>query len=199
MSGGCVTAYVGLGSNVGDRLAALRRALAGMAELPGVAVGAVSDVWETEHVAVGGARDRQDPYLNACVEIRTELEPLELLEALKGLEAAAGRAGDGHGRPRPIDLDILLYGDAVLAGARLRVPHPELRRRAFVLEPLAQIAADALCPDSGETIGEACAKIRRKGGPWARLYGGGTLRNPGPGSEQGGPGCCPGATSSSKA
>lgn len=199
MSDPFVTAYLGLGSNVGDRLGELRRALAGLAGLPGVAVGDVSDVWETEHVAVGASRDRQDPYLNACVEIRTTLEPLALLEALKGLEAAAGRARDGHGLPRPVDLDILLYGDAVLAAARLRVPHPELRRRAFVLEPLAQIAAHVRCPDSGETIGEACAKIRRKGGPWVRPYGGGALRDPGPGSEQGGPGCCPGATSSSKA
>jgi 2-amino-4-hydroxy-6-hydroxymethyldihydropteridine diphosphokinase len=184
---------------VGDRLGALRRALAGLAGLPGVGVGAVSGVWETEHVAVGGECGRQAPYLNACVEIHTTLEPPALLDALKGLEAAAGRAGDGHGRPRPVDLDILLYGDTVLATARLRVPHPELRRRAFVLEPLAEIAADARCPDSGETIGEACAKIRRKGGPWVRPYGGGTLRDQGPGSEQGGPGCCPGATSSSKA
>lgn len=192
---GMVTAYLGLGSNQGDRLGELRRALAGLGSLPGVAVTAESAVWETEHVGP----DVQDPYLNACVAVRTRLSPLDLLEALKALEAAAGRRPDGHRRPRPIDLDILLYGDAVLAGERLRVPHPELRRRAFVLEPLAEIAPDLRCPDSGETIAEACAKIRRKGGPWVRRHDGGGLRERGPGSEQGGPGCCPGATSSSKA
>jgi 2-amino-4-hydroxy-6-hydroxymethyldihydropteridine diphosphokinase len=190
-----VLAYLGLGSNQGDRLAELRRAVAGLAALPGVAVTAASGVWETEHVGVGV----QAPYLNACVEVRTELSPLGLLEALKGLEAAAGRRPDGHRQPRPIDLDILLYADLVCAGPQLRVPHPELRRRAFVLEPLAQIAARVACPDSGETIGDACAKIRRKGGPWVRPHPGGGLRDPGPASEQGGPGCCPGATSSLKA
>jgi len=198
VSDATVSAYLGLGSNQGDRLAELRRAIAGLAGLPGVEVGAVSGVWETEHVDDDATAQRQDPYLNACVAIRTTLPPLALLDALKGLEAAAGRDRDGHGRPRPIDLDILLYGEAELASERLRVPHPQLRRRAFVLEPLAQIAPGARCPDSGETIGEACAKIRRKRGPWVRPHGG-VLRDPGPGSEQGGAGCCPGATSSSKA
>lgn len=190
-----VTAYLGLGSNQGDRLGELRRAVAGLAALPGVRVTAESGVWETEHVGP----DVQDPYLNACVGIRTSLEPLALLDALKGLEAAAGRRPDGHRRPRPIDLDILLYGDMVVREGRLRVPHPELAGRAFVLEPLAEIAPGLRCPDSGETIAEACAKIRRKGGPWVRRLDGGGLRERGPGSEQGGPGCCPGATSSSKA
>jgi 2-amino-4-hydroxy-6-hydroxymethyldihydropteridine diphosphokinase len=197
MNAPSVEAYLGLGSNQGDRLAELRRAVTALAGVPGVAVVAVSDVWETEHV--GDPGDQQDPYLNACVGIRTGLEPEELLRALKALEAAAGRPAGGHRRPRPLDLDILLFGDRVLAGERLRVPHPELARRAFVLEPLAQIAAGVRCPDSGETIAEARAKIRRKGGPWVRPYGGGGLRDAGPGSEQGGPGCCPGATSSSKA
>lgn len=190
-----VIAYLGLGSNQGDRLAELRRAVASVSALPGVAVTAVSSVWETEHVGP----DRQDPYLNACIGVRTSLAPLVLLDALKALEAAAGRPAEGHRRPRPIDLDILLYGDIVVSGDRLRVPHPELRRRAFVLEPLAEIAPGLQCPDSGETIGQACAKIRRKCGPWVRRLDGVGLRERGPGSEQGGPGCCPGATSSSKA
>ena len=186
---------LGLGSNQGDRLAELRRAVAGLAGLAGVEVVARSRVWETEHVGAG----EQDPYLNACVEVLTDLAPLALLEALKQLEAAAGRLADGHLRPRPIDLDILLWGDQVISEGRLRVPHPEMRRRAFVLEPLAEIAAGRLVPDSGETIAEACAKIRRKAGPWVRLHDGRGRWDAGPGCEQGGPGCCPGATSSSKA
>lgn len=195
MSAAVVTVFLGLGSNQGDRLAALRGAAAAVAALPGTELIRRSRVWETEHVG----RDIQDPYLNACLEVRTSLEPLALLEKLKGIEAAAGRLPGGHRRPRPIDLDILLYGDLVLAGERLRVPHPELGRRAFVLEPLAEIAAAVASPESGETIGDLCAKIRRKDGPWVRLHGGGGQWEPAPGSEQGGPGCCPGATSSSKA
>lgn len=195
MSAPVVTVFLGLGSNQGDRLAALRSAATAVAALPGTELVRRSRVWETEHVG----QDVQDPYLNACLEVRTNLEPLALLEALKGIEAVAGRLPGGHRRPRPIDLDILLYGDLVQEGDRLRVPHPELSRRAFVLEPLAEIAEGFACPESGETIGTLCAKIRRKGGPWVRLHRGGGQWDPAPGSEQGGPGCCPGAISSSKA
>lgn len=167
-----VTVYVGLGGNVGDRLANLRGAVAALAAHPRLEVTARSRVWETEPVGTGP----QDPYLNACVAVRTDLAPLALLDELKRLETAAGRAPDGHNRPRPLDLDILLYGNRVVADGRLRVPHPELARRAFVLEPLAEIAAPVRCPDSGETIADACAKIRRKPGPWVRLYPGGDLQ-----------------------
>ena len=166
-----VTVYVGLGGNVGDRLAHLRGAVAALAAHPRLEVTARSGVWETEPVGTGP----QAPYLNACVAVRTDLAPLDLLAALKGLEAAAGRAPDGHNLPRTLDLDILLYGDRVVSDGRLRVPHPELARRAFVLEPLAEIAAAVRAPDSGETIGDACAKIRRKPGPWVRPYDGGGL------------------------
>ena len=187
--------FLGLGSNQGDRLGELRRAVAALGALPTVEVTACSRVWETEHVG----SDLQDPYLNACVAVRTGLAPLALLDALKALEAAAGRMPDGHRRPRPIDLDILLYGETVVSEGRLQVPHPELRHRAFVLQPLAEVAGERVCPDSGETIAQACAKIRRKPGPWVRLHDGGDLREQVPGREQGGPGCCPGAISSSKA
>lgn len=203
---GAVSVFLGLGSNQGDRLAHLREAVASLAAHPRLAVTARSRIWETEHVGP----DVQDPYLNACVAVATDLPPLELLDTLKGLEAAAGRQPDGHRRPRPIDLDILLYGDQVIREGRLTVPHPEWRERAFVLEPLAEIAGARTCPDSGETIVQVCAKIRRKGGPWVRPYERGDLVDgrqlhdgilPGqdPGREQGGRGCYPGATSSSKA
>lgn len=180
---GVVTVYLGLGGNVGDRLAELRGAVAALAGHPRLEVTARSRIWETEPVGTGP----QAPYLNACVAVRTDLGPLALLDELKRLEAAAGRPPDGHGLPRPLDLDILLYGDRVVATGRLRVPHPELGRRAFVLEPLAEIAAPVRCPDSGETIGDACAKIRRKPGPWVRLYEGGDLEGDGR-SEAGGTG-----------
>lgn len=186
---------LGLGSNQGDRLARLRAAVEALSADPRIRVDLCSRVWETEHVGP----DLQDPYLNACVAIRTDLDPMGLLNMLKGLEVAAGRRSDGHRRPRPIDLDILLFGDLVVSHGRLRIPHPELARRAFVLEPLAEIAGDVRCPDSGETIAEACAKIRRKAGPWVRPFDGGDLQGLVPGCEQGGAGCCPGHTSSLRA
>jgi 2-amino-4-hydroxy-6-hydroxymethyldihydropteridine diphosphokinase len=204
---GAVPVFLGLGSNQGDRLAHLRDAVASLMAHPRLSVTACSRIWETEHVGP----DVQDPYLNACVAVATDLPPLELLDTLKGLEAAAGRQPDGHRRPRPIDLDILLYGEQVIREGRLTVPHPQWRERAFVLEPLAEIAGARPCPESNETIGQVCAKIRRKGGPWVRPYdgealcGGQGLNDEGvlPGQdqarEQGGRGCYPGATSSSKA
>lgn len=153
-----VLVFLGLGSNQGDRLAELRRATAALAAHPHLELTACSRIWETEPVGP----DVVDPFLNACVAVRTDLPPLELLSALKHQEAAAGRLPDGHRKPRPIDLDILLYGDEVVSGGRLVVPHPELRHRAFVLEPLAEIAGGCIFPDSQETIDSACAKIRRK-------------------------------------
>lgn len=173
---------LGLGTNQGDRLRHLRRALFALAVHPEIRVLAVSSVYETEFVGEG----EQDPYLNACVEIETGLTPAVLLAVLKAAEAREGREPDGHQRPRPIDLDILLFGDRRLESARLCVPHKGMRDRAFVLEPLAEIAAGRTFPDSGETIGNACAKIRRKSGPWIRTLAGAGLNPEGPGPSRGG-------------
>jgi len=156
--------FVGLGTNMGRRLHQLRRALFGLATHPEIQVCGVSRVYETEYVGPGV----QDPYYNACVELVTSLPPLVLLAVLKGTEEREGRAPEGHMLPRPIDLDILLFGDRILSDSKLHVPHKEMRDRAFVLEPLAELAAQERFPDSGETIGHACAKIRRKSGPWVR-------------------------------
>jgi len=156
--------YLGLGTNMGDRLCQLRRGLFALATHPEILVRAVSRVFETQYVGEG----EQDPYYNACVEIETALSPTVLLAVLKGTEEREGRAAAGHLLPRPIDLDILLFGDRILTGPKLRVPHKGMRDRAFVLEPLAEIASAREFPDSGETIAAACAKIRRKSGPWIR-------------------------------
>jgi 2-amino-4-hydroxy-6-hydroxymethyldihydropteridine diphosphokinase len=177
---GSVFVFLGLGSNQGDRLGELRRAVDALATNPRLEVAACSRIWETEPVGP----EVQDPFLNACIAVRTDLAPLDLLDELKRQEAAAGRNPDSHLKPRPIDLDILLYGDLVVSAGRLSVPHPELRNRAFVLEPLAEIAGDIRLPDSGETIAEACAKIRRKSGPWVRLYDGGDPGNGVPGANK---------------
>jgi 2-amino-4-hydroxy-6-hydroxymethyldihydropteridine diphosphokinase len=157
--------YLGLGTNLGDRISHLQQALFALATHPEIQVTAVSRVYETEYVGPGN----QDPYLNACVQLRTRLRPRVLLAVLKGTEQRQGRRPDGHMLPRPIDLDILMFGQHVMDDSGLTLPHREMRDRAFVLEPLAELAPHEKFPDSGETIASACAKIRRKSGPWIKV------------------------------
>lgn len=158
--------YLGLGSNQGDREEHLRQASLALFHHPELQVDQASGIHESEYVGPG----QQDPYLNACLGLETRLSALDLLALVKDCEARRGRAPDGHMKPRPLDLDILLYGSEVRDDARLSLPHPRLRERAFVLEPLAEIAGDVIFPDSGETVGTACAKIRQKQGPWVRSW-----------------------------
>ncbi len=127
-------AFVALGSNLGDRWAHLRAAAAGLPD-----VVAVSPVYETEPV---GGPDGQGPYLNAVVELDTELSPRQLLEAGRALEAAAGRERGVRDGPRTLDVDVLLVGDLVVDDADLVVPHPRMWERAFVLVPLHDLAPD---------------------------------------------------------
>jgi 2-amino-4-hydroxy-6-hydroxymethyldihydropteridine diphosphokinase len=156
--------YLGMGANRGDRLGYLKQALFALATHPEIEVTGISRVYETEYVGPGS----QDPYYNACLEIRTHLRPAVLLAVLKGTEERLGRGPDGHMKPRIIDLDILLFGESEFSDSCLEIPHKQMRDRAFVLEPLAEIAPGKNFPVSGETIAEACAKIRRKSGPWVK-------------------------------
>ena len=164
-SDGRETVYLGLGGNQGDRAGALRASLSALDRHPDIQVIRVSRVYETEFVGEGS----QDPYLNACAEIATTLTPTILLEFLHLLEAASGRKPDTHLQPRPLDLDILLFGKLMQQDPALILPHPRMRQRAFVLEPLAEIAEHEIFPDSGETVGGACAKIRRKDGSGVKI------------------------------
>lgn len=136
--------YLGLGSNVGDRERNLARALELLAG-HGVAVEAVASLYETE--PVGEVLDQPD-FLNTAARVRTALEPLELLDVCKVVEAELGRAfgGPRHG-PRPIDVDVLLLGDLVLEHERLVLPHPEIRSRRFVLVPLLELDPGLELPD----------------------------------------------------
>ena len=156
--------YLGLGSNLGDRLDHLRRGLFALAGDPGLHLHSVSRVYESEFVGDGAQPD----YLNLCAGVDTDLTPEALLSICQGIEAGRGRPSDGHMKPRPLDIDLLLWGDQVVSRPGLEIPHPRASERAFVLEPLAEIGKSAFFPTSGETIGEACAKIRRKSGPWVR-------------------------------
>jgi len=142
-----VRAYVGLGANLGDREETIRRAVALVDELGGVSVVGVSSLRETEP----WGPVEQPRYLNGAVAVETDLAPRELLDALLDVERRLGRARDDEVRwgPRTIDLDLLLYGDLVLDEPGLDVPHPRLHERRFALEPLAELAPDALVPGRG--------------------------------------------------
>jgi 2-amino-4-hydroxy-6-hydroxymethyldihydropteridine diphosphokinase len=146
-----VRAYVGLGANLGDREDTIRRAVALVDELGGVLVVGVSSLRETEP----WGPVEQPRYLNGAVAVETDLPPRELLDALLDVERGLGRARDDEERwgPRTIDLDLLLYGDLVLDEPGLDVPHPRLHERRFALEPLAELAPDALLPGRG-TVAE---------------------------------------------
>ena len=140
-------AYVGLGSNLGDREGTLRAAVAELAATPGVEVVAVSTLVDTEPV---GYLD-QPRFLNGVAVLETDLPARALLDLLLALEARFGRdraAAPAQG-PRTLDLDLLLYGDAVIDEEGLRIPHPRLHERAFVLGPLREVAPGLEVPGMG--------------------------------------------------
>ena len=142
-------AYIGLGSNLGDRRALLEAGIRGLDRTPGVSVHRTSTIFETE--PVGPAVHR---FLNTAVAVDTTLDPRALLSACLVIERDAGRdrAREQRWGPRTLDLDLLLHGDRVLDEEGLTVPHPRMTERAFVLEPLAEIAPDLIHPVIGTTI-----------------------------------------------
>ena len=136
-------AFLGLGSNIGDRLAALQRAVDLLAAEPGIDVQRTSRVWETD--PVGGPV--QPDFLNVVAEIGTTLEPNDLLEAVNRVEAALGRTRDVRWGPRTIDIDILLIDRLTIHDDRLTVPHPRMHERAFVVFPLLELIPDPILPN----------------------------------------------------
>lgn len=139
-------AFVGLGSNLGDREGTLRRAVELLSAVPGVEVVAVSSLRETEPWGLA----EQPRFLNAAAAVETDLSPRELLDALLAVERELGRRREGprYG-PRTIDLDLLVYGDEIVHERGLTVPHPLLHERRFALEPLAELAPDLVVPGRG--------------------------------------------------
>jgi 2-amino-4-hydroxy-6-hydroxymethyldihydropteridine diphosphokinase len=136
---GAVVVYLGLGSNQGDRLEHLRAALGDLRQEHVQPVRA-SRVYAGPYLGPGPP---QPEYLNAVVEARTALGPLALLAAAAAVEARHGRRAGTHGRPRPLDVDLLLYGGWRIRHPRLVVPHPRLAERRFVLEPLCELGVDS--------------------------------------------------------
>jgi len=139
-------AYVGLGANLGDREATLRRAVELLAGVEGVEVVAVSELRETEPVGVVD----QPAFLNGAIAVETSLSPRELLDSLLHVELQLGRVRDGtRWGPRTVDLDLLVYGDDVVDEPGLRVPHPRLHERRFALDPLAELDPALVVPGQG--------------------------------------------------
>ncbi len=143
-----VTAYLGLGSNLGDRQANLDQALEFLGQR--LRIKKISSIYDSEPVG----NIEQPRFLNLVCEVVTNLSPKSLLALGKGIENKLGRIGGPSGAPRTIDIDILLYGDEVVDTPELTIPHPRMTKRAFVLVPLAEIAPDVVNPVTGKTARE---------------------------------------------
>jgi 2-amino-4-hydroxy-6-hydroxymethyldihydropteridine diphosphokinase len=150
--------YVGLGSNLNDPHGQLAAGMNELAELPGTQVEARSSLYESEPM---GPSDQPD-YVNAVVRLRTALSPEALLDGLQAIEQGHGRQRTRRWGARTLDLDILLYGERQIAGPRLRVPHPGIARRNFVLHPLAELDSQLEIPGLGSVaeLLAACPKGR---------------------------------------
>ena len=151
-------AYIGLGSNLGDRIANLRAAINAIRHLGDLI--AVSSVYESEPF---GVEDDQPMYLNMTMAIRTHLRPTELLSELLDIERANGRIRNRPNESRTLDLDILMIDDTIMETPELVMPHPRMHERAFVMLPLAEIAPDLVHPKSNRTVSEIASKLSDQG------------------------------------
>ncbi len=147
--------HIALGGNIGDVIATMDRGLDLLDEFNGVTVIAASPVYRTEPVGPCSG----DAFLNAAATLECELEPLSLLRLLKSVEESVGRESGTRWSPRPLDLDLLLIGETIVREPPLNVPHPHMWYRRFVLDPLVDIAADAMHPLFSESIREIQARL----------------------------------------
>lgn len=142
-----VIATLGVGANLGDPRAAVRKAIADLAQLPSTVTVAVSSLYGSAPLDADGP-----DYVNAVVQVRTALSPDALLAALQAIEQQAGRERPYRNAPRTLDLDILLYGERRVDREDLQIPHPRMWQRAFVVLPLAEIAPDLVSPAQAQAV-----------------------------------------------
>jgi len=156
-----VEAFLGLGSNLGDRCDTLDKAVRRLDSHPGISVVRVASYRETAPVGYL----EQGLFINTAAAVATSLSPLELLEAVQQIEADFGRTREIRFGPRTLDIDILLYGDQVVNSRPLVIPHPRLHEREFVLVPLAEIAPETRIPPAGLTAREMLSQFYRQRRP----------------------------------
>lgn len=161
--------FIGIGSNVGDRLENLSWAAKRLLASPKVELIKGSSVYETEPVGM----EEQPWFLNSVLWIKTEMAPMELLMRLLEIEREMGRVREVRFGPRPIDLDILVFGRLIVRDEALEIPHPRMHQRRFVLEPLAEIAPQLVHPAIGVTVVDLLARLDDskkvfKVAPWER-------------------------------
>lgn len=150
-----VKAYLSLGSNMGDCRANLINAVRTVDETENIRVLNVSSLYRSEPVGM----EANGSFLNCAAEIETSLEPLELLDELEKIETLYERGGKSQNRPRTLDIDITMFGELVVSFPRLKIPHPRMAERRFVLEPLAQIAPHLRHPTLKQTLAELAAAV----------------------------------------
>jgi 2-amino-4-hydroxy-6-hydroxymethyldihydropteridine diphosphokinase len=157
---GSTIAYLGLGSNVGDREEYVEQAVFLLEKNPHISVTKRSGNYETEPEGGGS----QPPFINAAAQIKTTLAPHDLLEICHEIEATLGREREIEWGPRTIDIDILLYGDEILSDEKLQIPHPLMHERLFVLKPLKDIAPNVIHPVLEKTIEALYDERKAEGG-----------------------------------
>ena len=146
-----INSYLSLGSNIAPRFETLQPAISSLCSLPGSDVELVSTIYETEAVASYSQAD----YLNCAIHIKTELTPEAMITSCRKIEFSIGRpVSRNKSVPRTLDIDIIFYGDRIINSDKLIVPHSRYADRRFVLEPLAEIAPDYICPDTGTSVAD---------------------------------------------